>query len=141
MLLAAMSATAMAQTSIETALDVQEGWNEWTPETTDAVTAYWKYTAAENTLLTVNYDTGIYINAVAIDDTGSQIAVSGAQESYVETHYAVLAGETIYLTASLYDGNKGSFTAKMTPDANLGKGLAEADPMTPPIRPTRTGCS
>lgn len=129
MLLAAMSATAMAQTSIETALDVQEGWNEWTPETTDAVTAYWKYTAAENTLLTVNYDTGIYINAVAIDDTGSQIAVSGAQESYVETHYAVLAGETIYLTASLYDGNKGSFTAKMTPDANLGKGLAEADPM------------
>ena len=130
MLLAAMSATAVAQTSIDTALEVQEGWNEWTPDPGQSVvTAYWKYTAVENTLLTVNYDTGIYITAVALDGNGNQVSVSGAQESYVETHYAVLAGETIYLTASLYDGNKGSFTAKMTPDANLGKGLAETDPM------------
>ena len=129
MLLAAMSATAMAQTSIDTALEIKEGWNEWTPETKDAVTAYWKYTAEENTLLTINYDTGIYINAVAVDEEGNQVSVSGAQESYVESHFAVLEGKTIYITASLYDGNKGSFTAKMTPDEDLGKGLAETDPM------------
>ena len=100
MLLAAMSATAMAQTSIDTALEIKEGWNEWTPETKDAVTAYWKYTAEENTLLTINYDTGIYINAVAVDEEGNQVSVSGAQESYVESHFAVLEGKTIYITAS-----------------------------------------
>ena len=41
LLIAALSPVAFAQTSVETAIELKTGYNEWTPETTDEVEVYW----------------------------------------------------------------------------------------------------
>jgi hypothetical protein len=53
MLLAAMSGLAIAQDSPETAIDLRVGYNEYTPDTKEEVDVYWKYTAEENSILTI----------------------------------------------------------------------------------------
>ena len=52
-LLAAMSGFAIAQDSPETAINLRVGYNEYTPDTKDEVDVYWKYTAEENSILTI----------------------------------------------------------------------------------------
>lgn len=136
MLVAALSSVAFAQTSVETAIELRTGYNEWTPETTDEVDVYWKYTASENEVLTVEATSIQQLTAFELDG-GNHKAVNPAQgEQYVIQNYPLMAGKTIYFQMPVYNGLKATFDLKTAPQPSLGKGLAEDDPM--PIETGRT---
>lgn len=129
LLIAALSPVAFAQTSVETAIELRTGYNEWTPETTDEVEVYWKYTAEESSFLTVEATSIQQLEAFELEGSERK-AVNPAQgEQYVIQNYPLMAGKTIYFQMPVYDGLKATFDLKVTQQPNLGKGLAETDPM------------
>ena len=137
MLLAAVSSVAFAQTTVETAIDLRIGYNEWTPETKEEVNVYWKYTADENSVLTVTEATSIQ-QLVAFElEGGERKSVNPAQgDQYTIQNFPLMAGKTIYFEAPVYDGLKATINLAASAMPELGKGLAESDPM--PIEVGRT---
>ena len=132
-LLAAMSGFAIAQDSPETAINLRVGYNEYTPDTKDEVDVYWKYTAEENSILTIEATSIQQLTAFELDGS-ERVNVKPAQgEQFTIQNYPLKAGSTIYFQMPVYSGNKATFDLKTTPLPDLGKGHTEDDPM--PISP------
>ena len=127
-LTAVFAVTAMAQTSMETALDLTEGENSY--EVGEANTpAYWKYTAEKDILLLIsgNSSTTIVVTDKAPD--GTQTTMYGAQMAYPQKAYIAYEGHTLYISAQSNSGTSVGFTASFDADASFG-GLSQDDPMT-----------
>lgn len=95
-LLAAMSGLAIAQDSPETAIDLRVGYNEYTPDTKEEVDVYWKYTAEENSILTIEVTSIQQLEAFELEGN-ERVPVKPAQsEFYITQNFPLKAGSTIY---------------------------------------------
>lgn len=127
-MMAVFSATAMAQYTQETALDLVPGTNTCTLEESGGM-AYWKYTPGENTLITITPSSG-YVQAYTIneeDGSGTQNTLQGVTKSNQQTVYYLDKGTTCYFRAS--GSLDVSFDATMQTDGNVGKGFSADDPV------------
>ena len=127
-LTAVFAVTAMAQTSEETALELQGGENSWTLGAPGGY-AYWYYTPDGNTLLTLTPSAG-YVSVYTYDgegDAATQVSLRGVYRSSSISTYSLESGRTYYVLAGGSD--TGTFTAEMTTGENIGKGLSADDPM------------
>lgn len=85
-LTAVFTVTAMAQTSMETALDLTEGENSY--EVGEANTpAYWKYTAEKDILLLISGNSSTTITVTDEAPDGTQTTMYGAQMAYPQKAY------------------------------------------------------
>lgn len=127
-LTAVFAVTAMAQTSMETALDLTEGENSY--EVGEANTpAYWKYTAEKDILLLISGNSSTTITVTDKAPDGTQTTMNGAQMAYPQKAYIAYEGHTLYISAKSYSGTSVGFTASFDADASFG-GLSQDDPMT-----------
>lgn len=127
-MMAVFSATAMAQYSQETALDLVPGTNTCTLEESGGM-AYWKYTPEENTLITITPSSG-YVQAYTVDEesgSGSQSTLQGVTKSNQQVIYYLDEGSTCYFRAS--GSTDLSFDAAMQTGGNVGKGFTADDPV------------
>lgn len=128
LLTAVCAVTAMAQSSEETALELQGGENPWTLDAPGGY-AYWYYTPTENTLLTVSPSAG-YISVYTYDgegDAATQVYLRGVNPSQLTSIFSLESGRRYYVLAGGSD--TGTLTAEMTIGENIGKGLSADDPM------------
>ena len=128
LLTAVCAVTAMAQSSEETALELQGGENPWTLDAPGGY-AYWYYTPTENTLLTVSPSAG-YISVYTYDgegDAATQVYLRGVNPSQLTSIFSLESGRRYYVLAGGSD--TGTLTAEMTIGENIGKGLSANDPM------------
>lgn len=128
LLTAVCAVTAMAQSSEETALELQGGENPWTLDAPGGY-AYWYYTPTENTLLTVSPSAG-YISVYTYDgegDAATQVYLRGVNPSQPTSIFSLESGRRYYVLAGGSD--TGTLTAEMTIGENIGKGLSADDPM------------
>ena len=128
LLTAVCAVTAMAQSSEETALELQGGENPWTLDAPGGY-AYWYYTPTENTLLTVSPSAG-YISVYTYDgegDAATQVYLRGVNPSQLTSIFSLESGRRYYVLAGGSD--TGTLTAEMTIGENIGKGLSTDDPM------------
>lgn len=128
LLTAVCAVTAMAQSSEETALELQGGENPWTLDAPGGY-AYWYYTPTENTLLTVSPSVG-YISVYTYDgegDAATQVYLRGVNPSQQTSIFSLESGRRYYVLAGGSD--TGTLTAEMTIGENIGKGLSADDPM------------
>lgn len=127
-LTAVFAVTAMAQTSMETALDLTEGENSY--EVGEANTpAYWKYTAEKDVLLLISGNSSTTITVTDEGPDGTQTTMYGAQMAYPQKAYIAYEGHTLYISVQSYSGTSVGFTASFDADASFG-GLSQDDPMT-----------
>lgn len=128
LLTAVCAVTAMAQSSEETALELQGGENPWTLDAPGGY-AYWYYTPTENTLLTVSPSAG-YISVYTYDgegDAATQVYLRGVNPSQQTSIFSLESSRRYYVLAGGSD--TGTLTAEMTIGENIGKGLSADDPM------------
>lgn len=128
LLTAVCAVTVMAQSSEETALELQGGENPWTLDAPGGY-AYWYYTPTENTLLTVSPSAG-YISVYTYDgegDAATQVYLRGVNPSQLTSIFSLESGRRYYVLAGGSD--TGTLTAEMTIGENIGKGLSADDPM------------
>lgn len=128
LLTAVCAVTAMAQSSEETALELQGGENPWTLDAPGGY-AYWYYTPTENTLLTVSPSAG-YISVYTYDgegDAATQVYLRGVNPSQLTSIFSLESGRRYYVLAGGSD--TGTLTAEIATGENIGKGLSADDPM------------
>ncbi len=127
-LTAVFAVTAMAQTSMETALDLTEGENSY--EVGEANTpAYWKYTAEKDILLLISGNSSTTITVTDEAPDGTQTTMYGAQMAYPQKAYIAYEGHTLYISVQSYSGTSVGFTASFDADASFG-GSSQDAPMT-----------
>lgn len=127
-LTAVFAVTAMAQTSMETALDLTEGENSY--EVGEANTpAYWKYTAEKDILLLISGYSSTTITVTDEAPDGTQTTMYGAQMAYPQKAYIAYEGHTLYISVQSYSGTSVGFTASFDADASFG-GSSQDAPMT-----------
>lgn len=127
-LTAVFAVTAMAQTSMETALDLNEGENSY--EVGEANTpAYWKYTAEKDILLLISGNSSTTIAVTDEAPDGTQTTMYGAQMAYPQKAYIAYEGHTLYISVQSYSGTSVGFTASFDADASFG-GSSQDAPMT-----------
>lgn len=126
-LTAVFAVTAMAQTSEETALELQGGENSWTLDAPGGY-AYWYYTPTENTLLTITPSVG-YTTVYTYDGEGDDATQVQLRSVYLspQSIFSLESGRKYYVQAG--GGTTVTFTAAMETGGNIGKGLSSADPM------------
>jgi hypothetical protein len=126
-LTAVFAVTAMAQTSEETARELQGGENSWTLDAPGGY-AYWYYTPAENTLLTITPSVG-YTAVYTYDGEGDNATQVQLRSVYLspQSIFSLESGRKYYIQAG--GGTTVTFTAAMETGGNIGKGLSSADPM------------
>lgn len=127
LLTAVFAVTAMAQTSIETALDLQEGANS---HDYDGSPVYWKYTPPTgqgDRLLLISADGS---TSITVTDEGPDgtTTMYGAQMAYPQKAYIAYEGHTLYISAQVYNGTSVGFTASFDENAHIG-GLSQDDPL------------
>lgn len=128
-LTAVFAVTAMAQTSMETALDLQEGVNS---HDYDGSPVYWKYTPPTgqgDRLLLISADGSTSITVTDEAPDGTQTTMYGAQMAYPQKAYIAYEGHTLYISVQSYSGTSVGFTASFDADASFGGSSQEA-PMT-----------
>lgn len=128
-LTAVFAVTAMAQTSMETALDLQEGVNSHDYEGSPV---YWKYTPPTgqgDRLLLISADGSTSITVTDEAPDGTQTTMYGAQMAYPQKAYIAYEGHTLYISVQSYSGTSVGFTASFDADASFGGSSQEA-PMT-----------
>lgn len=129
LLTAVFAVTAMAQTSIETALDLQEGTNS---HDYDGSPVYWKYTPPTgqgDRLLLISADGSTSITVTDVAGDGKQTTMIGAQMAYPQKAYIAYEGHTLYISAQVNSGTSVGFTASFDENAHIG-GLSQDYPMT-----------
>ena len=92
-----LSSAAMAQTSIESALDAQKGENTYKVESSEAKNTYWKFTADKNYLAKVSPLSGssnVPTVFTSVEGTDS-LTLGGAGLKYPSKAYALEKGKTI----------------------------------------------
>ena len=102
LLTAVCAVTAMAQSSEETALELQGGENPWTLDAPGGY-AYWYYTPDGNTLLTLTPSAG-YVSVYTYDgegDAATQVSLRGVYRSSSISTYSLESGRTYYVLAGV----------------------------------------
>lgn len=123
-----MATSAMAQTSIETALDAQTGKNTYNVDGETSQTIYWKFTADKDYLAKVSPKAGSSDEIKVFISNGEEESVlTGASLKYPNKAYSLKKGETYYFKMT----NKGELTfyLELTETSSYGKGLSENDPI------------
>lgn len=123
-----LASSAMAQTSIETALDAVNGTNTYTVDGTESQTIYWKFTADKNYLATVSPLSGKYdMPSVLVEKDGQEVQLAGASLNYPNKGFALKEGETYYFT--LKNTGEVGFNLALSEASNFGLGLTEDSPL------------
>lgn len=124
-----MATSAMAQTTIETALDAQTGKNSYQVDGTESQSIYWKYTADKNYLAKVSPMEGKYDtpNVLIYDADGNEVTLTGCNAGYPKKAYALKKGETYYFTMKSV-GEIG-FNLELDEASSYGMGLTEDTPL------------
>lgn len=124
-----MATSAMAQTSIETALDAQTGKNNYQVDGQESQTIYWKFTADKDYLAKVSPLEGKYDipNVIIVNGDGNQVTLGGASAGYPKQVYAMKKGQTYYFVYTSL-GELG-FNLDLKEYANYGKGMTEDNPI------------
>ena len=124
-----LSSAAMAQTSIESALDAQKGENTYKVESSEAKNTYWKFTADKNYLAKVSPLSGssnVPTVFTSVEGTDS-LTLGGAGLKYPSKAYALEKGKTYYFIMNM-TGESG-FNLDLSEMASYGKGLSQEDPV------------
>ena len=124
-----LSSAAMAQTSVETALNAQKGENTYKVESSEAKNTYWKFTADKNYLAKVTPLTGssnVPTVFTSVEGTDS-LTLGGASLNYPSKAYALEKGKTYYFLMNM-TGESG-FNLDLSEMASYGKGLSQEDPV------------
>ena len=124
-----LSSAAMAQTSVETALNAQKGENTYKVESSEAKNTYWKFTADKNYLAKVTPLTGssnVPTVFTSVEGTDS-LTLGGASLNYPSKAYALEKGKTYYFVMNM-TGESG-FNLDLSEMASYGKGLSQEDPV------------
>lgn len=124
-----MATSAMAQTSIETALDAQTGKNSYQVDGQESQSIYWKYTADKDYLAKVSPLEGKYDspNIVIKDGEGNEITLAGCNAGYPKKAYALKKGETYYFT--MRSVGEIGFNLELDEASSYGMGLTEDAPL------------
>lgn len=123
-----LSSAAMAQTSIESALDAQKGENTYKVESSEAKNTYWKFTADKNYLAKVTPLAGssnVPTVFTSVEGTDS-LTLGGAGLNYPSKAYALEKGKTYYFLMNM-TGESG-FNLELSEMSSYGKGLSQEDP-------------
>lgn len=123
-----LSSAAMAQTSVETALNAQKGENTYKVESSEAKNTYWKFTADKNYLAKVTPLTGssnVPTVFTSVEGTDS-LTLGGAGLNYPSKAYALEKGKTYYFLMNM-TGESG-FNLDLSEMSSYGKGLSQEDP-------------
>lgn len=105
-----------AQTSIETALPLQEGVNSYTSDNSSGSTIFYTYTAPEeqSQLLSLTFTDSSVSSQLSLDGTYNTQISGIYTNNYTTTIYPVKANQTVYLMVSFYGTTAVSFTATFT---------------------------
>lgn len=124
-----MATSAMAQTTIETALDAQTGKNSYQVDGTESQSIYWKYTADKNYLAKVSPMEGKYDtpNVLIYDADGNEVTLTGCNAGYPKKAYALKKGETYYFT--MRSVGEVGFNLDIAEASSYGMGLTEDAPL------------
>lgn len=123
-----LSSAAMAQTSVETALNAQKGENTYKVESSEAKNTYWKFTADKNYLAKVTPLAGssnVPTVFTSVEGTDS-LTLGGAGLNYPSKAYALEKGKTYYFLMNM-TGESG-FNLDLSEMSSYGKGLSQEDP-------------
>ena len=123
-----LSSAAMAQTSIESALNAQKGENTYKVESSEAKNTYWKFTADKNYLAKVSPLSGssnVPTVFTSVEGTDS-LTLGGAGLKYPSKAYALEKGKTYYFVMNM-TGESG-FNLDLSEMASYGKGLSQENP-------------
>lgn len=123
-----LSSAAMAQTSIESALDAQKGENTYKVESSEAKNTYWKFTADKNYLAKVSPLSGssnVPTVFTSVEGTDS-LTLGGAGLKYPSKAYALEKGKTYYFIMNM-TGESG-FNLDLSEMSSYGKGLSQDNP-------------
>ena len=123
-----LSSAAMAQTSIESALDAQKGENTYKVESSEAKNTYWKFTADKNYLAKVSPLSGssnVPSVFTSVEGTDS-LTLGGAGLKYPSKAYALEKGKTYYFIMNMM-GESG-FNLDLSEMSSYGKGLSQENP-------------
>ena len=124
-----LSSAAMAQTSIESALNAQKGENTYKVESSEAKNTYWKFTADKNYLAKVSPLSGssnVPTVFTSVEGTDS-LTLGGAGLKFPSKAYALEKGKTYYFIMNM-TGESG-FNLDLSEMASYGKGLSQEDPV------------
>jgi len=124
-----LSSAAMAQTSIESALDAQKGENTFKVESSEAKNTYWKFTADKNYLAKVSPLSGssnVPTVFTSVEGTDS-LTLGGAGLKYPSKAYALEKGKTYYFIMNM-TGESG-FNLDLSEMSSYGKGLSQENPV------------
>ena len=123
-----LSSAAMAQTSIEAALNAQKGENTFKVESSEAKNTYWKFTADKNYLAKVSPLSGssnVPTVFTSVEGTDS-LTLGGAGLKYPSKAYALEKGKTYYFIMNM-TGESG-FNLDLSEMSSYGKGLSQENP-------------
>lgn len=123
-----LSSAAMAQTSIESALEAKKGDNTFKVESSEAKNTYWKFTADKNYLAKVSPLSGssnVPTVFTSVEGTDS-LTLGGAGLKYPSKAYALEKGKTYYFVMNM-TGESG-FNLDLSEMASYGKGLSQENP-------------
>lgn len=123
-----LSSAAMAQTSIESALNAQKGENTYKVESSEAKNTYWKFTADKNYLAKVSPLSGssnVPTVFTSVEGTDS-LTLGGAGLKYPSKAYALEKGKTYYFIMNM-TGESG-FNLDLSEMSSYGKGLSQDNP-------------
>lgn len=124
-----LSSVAMAQTSIQSALNAQKGQNTFKVESSEAKNTYWKFTADKNYLAKVSPLSGssnVPTVFTSVEGTDS-LTLGGAGLKFPSKAYALEKGKTYYFIMNM-TGESG-FNLDLSEMASYGKGLSQEDPV------------
>ena len=123
-----LSSAAMAQTSIESALEAKKGDNTFKVESSEAKNTYWKFTADKNYLAKVSPLSGssnVPTVFTSVEGTDS-LTLGGAGLNYPSKAYALEKGKTYYFIMNM-TGESG-FKLDLSEMYSYGKGLSQENP-------------
>lgn len=124
-----LAGNAMAQTTIDSALDAVSGDNSYTlGSDVESASVYWKFTADKDYYATVDKIGDGSVPAVSYDKDGSQVTIKGVTLTYPQTVYAFKKGVTYYFTMSNARGEV-AFNLKLQEAANVGAGVTQDNPI------------
>lgn len=121
----------MAQNSYDTALELKTGDNTYEVTTSDQTTTYWKYTAAETTMVKYKALSGGSLPDVQLATDEGYTELNTAYSGTGYRAIDVEKGKTVYFSFTTGKATTVGFTvAGITSPTGLQKGLTQDDPMT-----------
>lgn len=124
-----LSSAAMAQTTIDSALDAVSGDNSYTlGDDVESASVFWKFTADKDYYATLDKVDESPMPSVAYEKDGSLVTINGTNLTYPKVLYAFKKGVTYYFTVN-YARGKVAFNLQLEEAQDLGMGLSQDNPV------------